>query len=419
MSLRVYIAHAAKDEEIAARIGERLNRKGNFQTFDRGTLLPGDREQEQELRAIRAAQIIVLLVTQNFIDALTDGMIPHTGLLQERAGDAIIVPCIVHEVKWRDKWFGDFHPFSISENDLTDGINSLDDQLRKIAQQRIPQRRSMERPRRTWAGFRFGWSIAAGVALLASIVLLAQFSATHTLPEKQNSTSNPAPSPGAGIQASAVEVLGNAAAVGIAAMSLLQIARKLTRMRGAFHRTVLGDWLKPETLDELSRKVGPDELRDMLDLPAEMLTGQLGAIAEHELERPAGEAESVELIAAMADGETMQPLGGSMETDQSDRRARLALTIQRNLDHFQIRAAAEWRRYLLLSCMLISMLLFIGLELLETPLPFAHLGTPSGKAERLGTTIVLILEAALVGCFAGFLGSIARDIVAIVEKLRR
>jgi len=101
------------------------------------------------------------------------------------------------------------------------------------------------------------------------------------------------------------------------------------------------------------------------------------------------------------------------------------LAIQRNLDQFQISSSANWRRYLLLTSVLLSMVIFVlGLPLLQTGSFISGLSNPDGLqplklSQRTGNFALLFSATLLTGLFAGFLGSIARDLVAIIEKLRR
>ena|ERR1051326_2215557 len=159
---------------------------------------------------------------------------------------------------------------------------------------------------------------------------------------------------------------------------------------------------------------------DVFDLPSELLTGQLGAIAEQTLEELPSGAPPSRLIERMSAGEYASD-GERTSASVTDGRAAMALAIQRNLDHFQIATAAKWRRYLLVTCITLSTGLFtLGLGLLGMGSFLPELNAPPFKfAAWLGNFVLLLLATSLVSLFGGLLGSISRDLVAIIEKLRR
>jgi hypothetical protein len=215
----------------------------------------------------------------------------------------------------------------------------------------------------------------------------------------------------------------NSLVVGLTAMSIIQIARRIFRIRGAYHREVVGRWLGEQASAELSSRAQAGQISAMFDLPTEMLTGQLSAIAEQALERRGWPSP---LVRRMAEGG--EPTPSQWESSHADEaesdhdtRASLALAIQRNLDQFQISTSAAWRRYLWLTAVLLSLVLFnAGLQLFNTGSFIPGLKAyPRVFNEWLGNFAALSSAAILVGLFGGFLATIGRDIVAIIEKLRR
>ena len=161
----------------------------------------------------------------------------------------------------------------------------------------------------------------------------------------------------------------------------------------------------------------------MLDLSSELLTGQLGAIADRVMEKQGKNEPRSALIRRMAaeDGVVRVPVSA-----EQDPRIGNAMAIQRNLDQFQISTSAQWGRYLLKTSILLSMALFmLGLRLLNYGSFINGLidlppGADSLRASvHAGNFLFLLTGTVLTALFAGFLGSIARDVVAILEKLRR
>jgi hypothetical protein len=115
-----------------------------------------------------------------------------------------------------------------------------------------------------------------------------------------------------------------------------------------------------------------------------------------------------------ADRDHLSFVQAAASEGQSDYRTTVAFAIQRSLDHFQIEASAEWKRYLLVAAILLSMVLFtLGLRVFGAGAFIPRY--PSWHDNFLS----LLIGTTLVGLCGGFLASIARDVVAVIEKLRR
>ena len=270
--------------------------------------------------------------------------------------------------------------------------------------------------------FRDGWLLANAAVILSVTVTLGLYAAnppSPAAPGGRGSGNNQALNATSGF-------LFEAALVGVMSMALIQIFRKLVRMRGGFHRDEVYRWLDKAAFADLEARVKTGPVMDMFDLPSEMLAGQLGAIAEQALEELPPGAPPPRLIERMSAGDYVAPQrnvasGEKTSTSVADTRTALALAIQRNLDHFQISTAAKWRRYLLATCITSSAGLFtLGLGLLSMGSFLPVLNAPPLKfAAWLGNFSLLFLAVSLVSLFGGLLGSISRDLVAIIEKLRR
>jgi len=202
-------------------------------------------------------------------------------------------------------------------------------------------------------------------------------------------------------------------------MSLIQIARRLFRIRGAFHKARVLDWLGENATIQLYREVGSARIKDLFDLPSELLTGQLAAIAEKKIEQQSKNQANPLLIATMA--ATAEKSENLSSESNVEAQVNAIVAIQRNLDQFQISTSFHWRRCLMLSSILLSMTIFvIGLPFLQTASFMSGLVDPVLTRSEWARNFALLFTAALLtGLFAGFLGSIARDLVAIIEKLRR
>ncbi len=338
-------------------------------------------------------------------------------------GKATVVPVLFTDQKTEGTPFANVEPLRLAGDwskvqELSQPMGSeIHLALVKLVQSRREDRavehKGQKRPAPTGLHFRVVWLWVAGLTGLLAIGILAWFSgdpAGHRILYKE-------PSP--------LTFFLKSCVIGFAAMSLLQIGRRLFPMRGSFHKELTVEWLGDAAVAELYTAVGAERIRNMFDLPSELLTGQLGAIADQVMEKQGRSEQPTLLIRRMAAEEenVVQPPAASSEQDP---RVRAAMAIQRNLDQFQISTSALWRRYLLMTSILLSMTLFLfGLRLFDggsfipglTSIP-QH--GPALTARQYSENFSLLcLATVLTALFGGFLGSIARDLVAIVEKLRR
>jgi preprotein translocase subunit SecF len=86
---------------------------------------------------------------------------------------------------------------------------------------------------------------------------------------------------------------------------------------------------------------------------------------------------------------------------RADLRNRVAYQIQRNVDQIQIVTKMSWQRTLRLLAVAIS----IAIALTAIP--------------RGGNSLQFLANGLVVGFVAGYLATVFRDMIAIVERLRR
>jgi len=202
-------------------------------------------------------------------------------------------------------------------------------------------------------------------------------------------------------------LLVSSLSLGFAVMAIIQLFKP--ELRAAFHSEHLARWLHfrnrgglwPSELSLLG--IAPENFGAVLELPIEQLAAQIQAAFDAEvasrsprsqefLERILGKLQPWELYAQM------------QEPDDPKSRAVLGYLVQRKLDELQIRVHHGWRR-LLRS-------LSLSLSLALTAFVASILGL--WRQNLIGTAFAVLLFAALGGFFA----SAARDIVAVVERLR-
>jgi hypothetical protein len=232
----------------------------------------------------------------------------------------------------------------------------------------------------------------------------------------------------------ALEILQAAGALGVLSMVLIQSFKR--PVRSGFHSRAIKQWLgesdspDPERLSaysEILDFIAPSYGQDILGLPIEQLSAQLASAADLAL---IGHRKS--LLNSLAGKEAQpcvdrylellnteprstqqgpepqsaqQSLNSETMPELLEARNTLSHVIQRRIDGFQIHFGNEWRDILrviaiTLSAFLATMGILVSGEL--TTLPFTA-----------------VAFALVVGLMGGLLASVARDVVAIIEKYRR
>jgi hypothetical protein len=222
---------------------------------------------------------------------------------------------------------------------------------------------------------------------------------------------------------------GESVVIALTVMAIIQIVRRLLPLRGWFHERKVFHWLGNNSyaMDALRTQVKRYESLAVFDLPIEHLCAQLSAIGDHlmdelSLSGEEGNRESNALLVRMSAG-TWERKALDFQSDKGEAkgslaamRTRAAYATQRNLYQLQIETGASWRRWLLGFAICLSGLLFILAVLLLGAGSFIK----TWKDEPPGLIFVSYLAGTLlVSIFAGYMASIARDLVAIIEKLRR
>ncbi len=203
-------------------------------------------------------------------------------------------------------------------------------------------------------------------------------------------------------------LLASSQSLGFAVMAIIQLFKP--ELRAAFHSVHLARWLHfrnrgglwPSELSFLG--IAPENFGAVLELPIEQLAAQIQAAFDAEVaSRSPGSEEFLDRIF----GKFIQrpELHRLMdEPDDPKARAVLGYLVQRKLDELQISVHHGWRR------LLRSLSLTLSLAL--TAFVASILGL--WRQNLIGTAFAVLLFAALGGFFA----SAARDVVAVVERLR-
>jgi hypothetical protein len=167
------------------------------------------------------------------------------------------------------------------------------------------------------------------------------------------------------------------------------------------------------SIDHFLHRISPADPEALLELPIEQLTAQIHAAADLRLATEsdidsfltavAGEPMSkvaVEKLSPAALPNASQTPEGNVEMEW---RNSMSYTIQRRLDALQIDVRQRWRRYLRLLCMLVSAAIA------------SILAAVFGLWENLASTVLVVI---LLSALGGFFSSVARDAIAVLERLR-
>src|SRR5215471_21710359 len=109
-SLHVFCCYARKDQQWLLELKTHLaplQREGLITLWDDMDICPGD-EWEKEIRGhLETAQIILLLVSPNFIASDYGYSIEmQQAMKQHEQGQARVIPIILHPVSWQKTPFG-------------------------------------------------------------------------------------------------------------------------------------------------------------------------------------------------------------------------------------------------------------------------------------------------------------------------
>lgn len=223
------------------------------------------------------------------------------------------------------------------------------------------------------------------------------------------------------VSAQARDLLWFALACGLLSFATIECVKRLTYVRARYHENETRLWLQTR-LDRIRREptesadrtspfqqlvsamgIEPDARRLLFNLPSEQLAAQISAAADLALTSERDDRYTY-LLASVTKDERDLPSEGapptSTETDEA-RDLRRAQQVRIGLDQLQVAMRDRWRRYLWGAGLWISGAYGIGLAF-------------AGNRETVeGPRHVL---AALV--LGGVVAAVARDLTAIVERLR-
>jgi len=237
-------------------------------------------------------------------------------------------------------------------------------------------------------------------------------------------------------------LLASSAAIGIMTMILIEGIKRPVRRR--FHRRKLVEWLNIDIAEipqevssastDLLRLIAPRYANDIFGLPSEQLCAQISGAADVLISYPNENKRLLEALAGPEGSGDVATLLELLDPDESgslpnqnqltnsassggnanvsdddsalvDARNKVGHRLQSNLDVFQVHVAAAWSELLRSAAIVIAgTLTAVGTFVF------------GGWVDQPVATLVFVLVVGLIG---GFFSSVARDVTALIERLRR
>jgi hypothetical protein len=241
---------------------------------------------------------------------------------------------------------------------------------------------------------RFARLLLTGAFPVAAIIVIAAFGLILQLRAGQIMAS---PSSTAG------ELVGIVVVSGISSMAIVQVVKSLLGLRGLYQRRQVIRWFTQQQggyqgyLEFLSAlaaaNVSNRDPRYLFDLPIEQLCAQVSGAADMALASPSQFDAFLKCLVGY--------LRTDSASDDADRQIRVSHYVRSSIDELQVSVGHRWRRYVRSTAVWLSGL--IGIAIVEA-------SQTSTRARGLD-----VLAALLVG---GFVAWFARDVAALVERLR-
>src|SRR5712692_4313777 len=112
--LEVFICYAHKDETLMRELEYQLKtlEQQNLITIWHDRKIIGGRDWKQEVeKRINSANIILLLVSADFMASTYSSVEVHRAMERYNAGEAQVIPVILRYISWRGSDFGHLKPF--------------------------------------------------------------------------------------------------------------------------------------------------------------------------------------------------------------------------------------------------------------------------------------------------------------------
>ena len=194
-------------------------------------------------------------------------------------------------------------------------------------------------------------------------------------------------------------------------MAIIQVLKPPIRV--AFHRRQIARWLADSkncsvSVDEFLGRVSKRRHNALLALPIEQLAAQIQVASEGALALSNPTDWFIQSLVDKPDKPDEKPEISAASDDncmiKTRDRSQLSFIVQRRIDALQIQVRYSWRRLIRVLSLAVSVILTLVVAIIFS----------LWQQNFVGTAFLVLLLSALGGFFA----SVARDVVAIVERLR-
>lgn len=110
----IFISHAQGDEDNLNELIRQLTpmqRKGSITLWDTRQIAGGAVTANEIDRHLNSAQIVLLLITSNYISSDHYSLIVNRAMARQQRGEAIVIPILLNWVFWEDEPYGNLNPF--------------------------------------------------------------------------------------------------------------------------------------------------------------------------------------------------------------------------------------------------------------------------------------------------------------------
>jgi hypothetical protein len=196
-------------------------------------------------------------------------------------------------------------------------------------------------------------------------------------------------------------------------MAIVQLIKELTPLRLWYNRKWIAAWIDGRAAENATKaKKDIVELatggleKALYDLPTEELTTQMNEAAQITLDDSKRYQVLLAILACGLAPEDLTVLGVGQPSDGDtqayfDARNRAVRRIQRNLDGVRLALGNQWKFFM--------QILSVGLTVLAVEIAVGY---------KHGADLFLILLALPIGIVGGYFAPVARDVLAILQRLR-
>lgn len=136
--VKIFLAYAPQDESLVDRLETHLRplqRQVLIETWDDRNLQPGMNWKKEIDKHLEASQIILFLVSTDFLKSDTFNNVEIKPALERyKRGEARVIPIMIRSVSWQETPFHDLKPLPTNGEPVTDpSWQNIDDALSNVA----------------------------------------------------------------------------------------------------------------------------------------------------------------------------------------------------------------------------------------------------------------------------------------------